>query len=124
MVAARRPLRRRPILLVTDLGRGLLLATIPLTLLVGALSMEQLYVVAFATTTLTAFFEVAYLAYLPGLVGREHLVEGNSKLQVGSSLASLVGPGLAGSLIQPVTAPVAILWSTRSRFWSLLSRWR
>lgn len=102
-------LRRRPILLIADLGRGLLLSTIPVAALLGALHMEQLYVVAFFTSSLTAFFEVAYLAYLPTLVGRDHLIEGNSKLQVSSSITQLAGPGLAGGLVQLITAPLAIL---------------
>lgn len=102
-------LRRRPILLVTDLARGVLLLAIPLTALLGVLHIGVLYVVAFAVGILTVFFDVAYQSFLPALVGREQLVEGNSKLEVSRSAAQIAGPGVAGGLVQLVTAPFAIV---------------
>ena len=111
---------RRVVLIVGDLGRGLLGASIPIAYALGSLTLSQLYVVGFLTGILTVFFDVAYQAYLPSLVEREHLVEGNSKLQITVSGANLVGPGLAGLLIKLVTAPYAILvaWLGESScFW-------
>lgn len=102
-------LPRRPILILGDLGRGLALATIPLAYLVGGLSLPQLYAVAFATGTLTVFFDVAYMAYLPSLVKRDQLVEGNSKLEATRAAGQIAGPGVAGTLVQTVGAPLAIL---------------
>ncbi len=102
----RRP--RRPILIAADLGRGLLLGLIPLAALAGLLRIEQLYLIAFVMGTLSLFFDVAHRSFLPTLVGREQLVEGNSKLELSRSCAEIVGPGLAGGLIQLVTAPLAI----------------
>src|SRR5262249_28102112 len=61
------------------------------------------------TGVLTVFFDVAYQSYLPSLVDREHLVDGNSKLEISRSAAQLGGPGLAGILIEWLKAPVAIL---------------
>lgn len=101
--------RRRPVLVAGDFGRGLLLLSIPLAALLGALRMEQLYVVGLLVGVLTVFFDVAYQSYLPSLVRREHLVEGNSKLEVTSSSSAIFGPGVAGALVQLVTAPLAIL---------------
>ena len=101
-------LRRRPVLIAADLGRALLLATIPLAALLGVLSLPQLYLVALGTSVLTVFFDVAYQAYLPALVERSQLVEGNSKLEVSRSAAQLAGPGLAGLVVQYLSAPVAI----------------
>lgn len=101
-------LRRRPILIATDLGRALLLVTVPLAALLGQLSLPLLYVIAFTTGTLSVFFEVANNALLPSLVRREELVEGNGKLLASASAAEIVGPGLAGGLVQLVTAPLAI----------------
>src|SRR5215213_4046848 len=75
-------LPRRAILIVGDVGRGLLLATVPLAYFAGGLTLGQLYAVGFLTGILTVFFDVAYQSYLPALVEREHLVEGNSKLEV------------------------------------------
>jgi MFS family permease len=101
-------LRRRPILIVGDLGRVLSLGSIPVAYELGVLHIAQLYVVAFVTGVLTVFFDVAYQSYLPSLVSRGHLVEGNSKLEISRSGAQLAGPGLAGALIQILKAPVAI----------------
>ena len=52
------------------------------------------------TGVLTVFFDVAYQAYLPVLVSREHLIEGNSKLEVTNSVARIAGPGVGGALVQ------------------------
>lgn len=102
-------LRRRPILVAADLGRALVLATIPAAALLGLLGMPHLYIVAAIAGILSLFFDVAYAAFLPSLVEREHLIEGNSKLALSGSTAEILGPGLAGVLIQALTAPVAIL---------------
>src|SRR5262245_55822750 len=73
-------LRRRPILIWTDVARGLILATIPLAALLNVLSIEQLYLVALLVGGLTVFFNVADAAYLPTLLSHQELIEGNSKL--------------------------------------------
>ncbi|HEV2251072.1 MAG TPA: MFS transporter, partial [Candidatus Limnocylindria bacterium] len=88
-------LPRRRVLIAADLGRALALATVPIAFLAGALGLAQLYVVAFVTGTLSVFFIVAYQAYLPGLVGRERLVDANGKLNASGSLAQLAGPSVA-----------------------------
>src|SRR5438067_1253424 len=67
------------------------------------------------------FFNVAYSAYLPSLVARERLVEGNSKLGLSASIAEVAGPGLAGSLVALATAPVAIVVDAASFLASALS---
>jgi MFS family permease len=102
-------LRRRPILVLGDLVRAVTLATVPVAHWLGVLTIWQLYVVAFITGIATVFFDVAYQSYLPVLVGREHIVEGNSKLEISRAGAALGGPGLAGGLVAILTAPVAIL---------------
>ncbi len=102
-------LHRRWILILADAGRAVLLATIPIAYVAGSLTLWQLYVVGFLTGILTVFFDVAYQSYLPSLVDREALVEGNSKLQVTVSGAGITGPGLAGVLIRLVTGPYAVL---------------
>jgi MFS family permease len=102
-------LQRRSVLIVGDAGRALLLATIPVAYVYDALSLWQLYVVGFLVGILTVFFDVAYQSYLPALVERKQLVEGNSKLQVSASGAQIAGPALGGGLIQALTAPYAVL---------------
>ncbi|MBA3943526.1 MAG: MFS transporter [Herpetosiphonaceae bacterium] len=102
-------LRRRPILIAADLGRALLLATIPLAAFMHQLHITQLYSVAFLNSILTIFFDVAYQSYLPTLVGREEVIAGNSKLSASASVAEFSGFGIAGWLIQIFTAPIAVL---------------
>ena len=99
---------RRPVLIVGDVGRALVLASVPLAYVLGRLSLPQLYLVAFVSGTLTVFFDVAYMSYLPSLMTRDRLVEGNSKLETTRAAAQIGGPGLAGVLIQAFSAPVAI----------------
>ncbi len=100
--------KRRPIMLAADLGRALLVGLIPLSMLLGMLRMEMLYAIMLLAGVLSVFFDVAYMAFLPALVQRSHLVEGNSKMEVSYSAAAVAGPGLAGWLIQLFSAPLAI----------------
>ena len=102
-------LRRRSVLIVGDLGRALLLSSIPIAYATHHLTLAQLYVVGFLVGIHTVFFDVAYQSYLPEIVDREALIEGNSKLNITSSGAQLAGPGAAGGLIALATAPYAIL---------------
>jgi MFS family permease len=102
-------LPRRRILMAADLGRALVLVAIPVAYVAGVLEMWQLYVVGFLAGTLTVFFDVGYQAFLPELVPRDRLAEGNSRLEVSRSAAQVVGPGLAGFLVGAITAPIAIL---------------
>jgi MFS family permease len=100
--------RRRPILIAADVGRFVLLGAIPIAAIVGQLRIEQLYVVGLLTGILTVFFDIADQSYLPAVVSREHLVECNSKLEVSRSVAQIAGPGIAGVLVQLITAPIAV----------------
>ena len=100
--------RRRPIILATNLGRGAILAIVPLAALAGILSLPLLIAVAVLVGVLTVLFEVAYLAYLPSLVPAERIGPANARLQASGSVAQIGGPGLAGLLVGVVGAPIAI----------------
>ena len=102
-------LPRRPLLIGADVGRALVLASLPLAALLGALHIAQVYVVALLISILSIFFDVAYQAYLPALVGKHELVEGNSKLSASAAVAEFGGFSVAGALVQALTAPMAIL---------------
>jgi MFS family permease len=102
-------LRRRPILIAGDLARAAILILIPLLWFLDALRMWQLLVLQFAIGIFTVFFDVAYQSYLPALVEREDLIDGNSKLQLTVSIAQVAGPSASGGLIAAITAPYAIL---------------
>ena len=102
-------MRRRPILIATDIGRFIVLGTIPVAALFAALTMKQLYTVILAYAALDLFFDVAYRSYLPSLVEREDLLDANSKLTASAGVAEAGGFALAGWLVQWLTAPFAIL---------------
>ncbi|MBA2373254.1 MAG: MFS transporter [Chloroflexi bacterium] len=102
-------LRRRPILILGDLGRAVALLSIPIAFAFDALTIWQLYAVGFVNGCLTVFFDVAYQSYLPSLVGRDQLVEGNSKLEISRSAAQFVGPGFAGIVIGWAGAAAAVV---------------
>ena len=102
-------LRRRPILIAGDLGRAVAIASIPVAFYFDALTIWQLYVVGFINGILTVFFDVAYQSYLPSVVERDQLVDGNSKLEITRSASQILGPGLAGILIGFFRAPFAMI---------------
>ncbi|HLG97055.1 MAG TPA: MFS transporter [Bryobacteraceae bacterium] len=116
-------LKRRPILIAADLLRAAVLAAIPLAAWAHRISMPQLYGAIAVAGLGTVFFDVAYQSYLPSLVRREELVEGNSKLAQSDAIAEIVGPSLTGVLVQLITAPVAILFDSASFLVSAVSVW-
>ena len=109
-------IRRRPVLIAGDIGRGVALLTIPLAYAASDLTIWQLYLVAFVTGSLTVLFDVADQSYLPALLDREDLVEGNAKLQLPSAAAQIAGPALGGGLLGIVAAPFTILVDAVSFF--------
>ena len=100
--------RRQPLMIAAQLGRGILLVTIPVATVAGILRMELLYFISFLGGMLSAIFTLATTTFLPTLVPHEDLVEGNSKLSVSRSAAKIVGPGLAGVLVERITAPFTV----------------
>lgn len=101
--------RRRPILITTDLARAALFAIIPLAWWGGWLSYWLLVFVSFGAGVMTVLFAVSYQSYLPALISRKHLIDGNSKLESSRAGAQMIGPGLAGILIELITAPAAMI---------------
>jgi MFS family permease len=109
-------LRRRPILITTDLARGLSLLSIPGAYALDILTLPHLYAVALVNGALTVFFTLAYQAYLPELVERNRLVEANAKFEATETIARLGGPGAGGGLVSLLTAPVAVFADAVSFF--------
>ena len=110
--------RKLPLIIGCDVGRGLALLAIPICAWFGVLSMEILYVVGFLVGMLSVIGWPAYQVFMTERVGRENLVEANAKIGVCDSAAQLIGPGIAGALIQWLTAPIAILLDSISFFFS------
>lgn len=111
-------MRRRRVLIVNDLVRAVAIGSLPVAYAAGVLSIGQLYGVAFVVGVSTVFFDVAYQSYLPELIGRDDLVEGNAKLQASQSVAEVAGPSVGGVLVQALTAPYALLVDAVSFLWS------
>jgi MFS family permease len=111
-------LRRRVIMVVADFGRAVSLGSIPVAAAIGHLTLAQLYIVGFVTGTLTVFFDVSYQSYLPSIVERSRLVDGNAKLELTRSGAQVAGPGIGGLLVHAITAPYTILADAISYLWS------
>jgi MFS family permease len=102
-------LRRRPILIWGDVGRAVTLLSIPIAFALNVLTIWQLYACVFVNGCLTVFFDVAYQSYLPSIVARDQLVDGNAKLELTRAASQRLGPGLAGLLIAILTAPFAVV---------------
>lgn len=111
-------MRFRNVLIVNDLIRAGALASIPAAQVGGVLTIWQLYAVALVMGVSTVFFDVAYQSYLPRLIGRVQLVDGNAKLQASESVSQLAGPSAGGLLIQALSAPFAVLIDAASFVWS------
>ncbi len=117
-------MRRRPLMIATDVLRAVLLLSVPLAWWLGVLTLAQLVVVALLVGVCTVFFDIAYQSYLPSLIGREHLVEGNSKLQASQSVADVSGPALAGGVAQAIGAANGVLATGLGYLGSALFLWR
>jgi MFS family permease len=102
-------IRRRPLLIASDVASAVLLLSIPIAAIFGTPPYLLLCGVAFGVGTFTVITEVAHYAYVPTLVGRSQLTPCNSRLQISHSVANTGGPGIAGILIQLVGAAVAVL---------------
>ncbi|MFG1666964.1 MFS transporter [Streptomyces sp. Y7] len=105
-------MRKQSVMISTDLARALVLLTLPLAWWADLLTIGWLYTAALAHGVLTVFFDVAHVSYLPHLVGRGNLLEGNSKLSAIRSVTSIGGPGLAGPMAGWVGAPATVLASS------------
>jgi len=102
-------LPRRPVLIAMDLTRAALIAVVPALAALGLLRMATLYAVAFLAGVATLVFDLAAQSYLPALIGRDRLMEGNARLEASRSAATIAGPGLAGLVAQVVGAPFALI---------------
>jgi MFS family permease len=100
---------KKRILVIGDLGRAVMLVSIPIAYALGALTIWQLYVVGFVNGLMTVFFDVADQSYLPTILERDELVEGNAKLQISQSSAQILGQPFGGGIVAVLTAPVAVL---------------
>ena len=104
-----RVVRRKRMMIAADLGRAVLLATIPLAYGLDALTLGQLYAVAFLTGCLAVVFDLSYPTLFVSVAPRERFVEGNSLIHGSRSFSLVAGPSLGGFLVQLFSAPFALL---------------
>jgi MFS family permease len=100
--------RRKRVLVANDLIRAVALASLPVAWVFDVLTLPQLFLVAAVTGTATVFFDVAYQSYLPTLVERSQIVDGNGKLETSRAVAQVAGPGITGVLLRILGAPLLI----------------
>lgn len=112
--------RVRGVMVAADVARALLLGSVPLAWMLGALTMQQLWAVVLIAGVATVFFDVAAQSYLPSVVGRSRLIEANGKLSSWDAAATVAGPSAGGWLVQLLTAPGAIAVDAASYLWSAL----
>ena len=117
---------KRPLLVAADLARAALVLGVPLAAWLGALSMPQLHLTVAAVGAATTLFQIADGSFLPRLVGPDAVVVGNAKLEATDAIAEAAGPGIAGILIQILSAPAVLVLDALSYLWSaaLLARLR
>jgi MFS family permease len=116
--------RRRRLMLGTDLARGTLLLAVPLAAAAHVLSLWVLGTVLVAAVTLSVWFDTAYMSYLPLLIDRRLLLQGNTIMESSNSAAQVVGPSLGGLLVQAISAPGAVIADALSFVASAFSLWR
>jgi MFS family permease len=102
-------INRRPILVIANLVNALTLLLIPLLYFLDSLSISILYVVQFIVGTGTVFTSITSNSYLPSLIKKEQLIDGNSKFQLSTAIARIAGNSIGGGLIYLLSAPIVIL---------------
>jgi len=112
--------RKRRILIAADVIRAALVGSLTVTWALGALSMPHVVIVGAGVGAATALFQITDVAYLPALIGRRHLAEGNAKLETTEAIAEITGPASAGVLIAALGAPLAVAIDAASYLWSAL----
>lgn len=100
--------RRRPLLIAADLGRAVLLSSLAVAGFGGWLTFGHLYAVAFLVGALQVVFEVAHVAYLPALVGRDRLTQANGRLAAADSVVETTAFSVGGWIVQLASASVAL----------------
>ncbi len=113
--------RKRSLLVIAELGRAAVMTAVPVLAVLGLIEMRYLYVTAFLLGVCAVLFDVSGAAYLPALIGRDHLLDGNAKLQATIVVTNSGGPAVGGLLVQLVTPPAVLVMSAVSSVASLLA---
>lgn len=109
---------KRRILIVADLVRAVAIASLTVVWMIGALSMAHVLIVGAIVGAASAMFAITDNAYLPALIGKAQLAEGNAKIESTEAIAEITGPASAGVLIAAVGAPLAVAIDAATYLWS------
>ncbi|MFJ9640443.1 MFS transporter [Streptomyces sp. NPDC101178] len=111
--------RRRNVMLATNMFRAVLIGLIPVLHWLDMLNMPVLLVIACALGTASCLFDVSWMPFVPTLVkDPKHYVEANAKMGISQSVSDVAGPGMAGVLVSVLTAPVALIVNAGSYLFS------
>jgi MFS family permease len=105
---------RRRLMLICDVASALVFLSVPIAAWLGVLTVAQLLLAGLVAGVCDVFFMTSYQAYLPSLLDRSDLIEGNAKLQGSTSAALLVGPNLAGLLATAFGVVTGVLANSAS----------
>lgn len=109
---------KRRILITADVVRAIAVASLTIAWAAGALTMVHLLIVGAVVGAASAMFAITDNAYLPSLIGKEHLAEGNAKIEATEAIAEITGPASAGALIAALGAPLAVAIDAATYVWS------
>jgi MFS family permease len=109
---------KRRILVASDVFRAAVVGSLTLAWALGALAMWHVIVVGALVGAASALFQIADIAYLPAIVGKPQLADGNAKLEATEGIAEITGPASAGALIAALGAPLAVAIDAASYLWS------
>ncbi|MBU1228188.1 MAG: MFS transporter [Actinobacteria bacterium] len=117
-------LAKRPLMLLADLGRCVLVGAIPILVWVGIRDIRAIYTLVFLTGCLTVLYQLADFALLPSLVSEDLIIEANGKLLATASASEIAGTGLGGVIVDVFTAPIAVLADSVTYLFSAIGLWR
>jgi MFS family permease len=106
--------RRRRTMIAADVGRAVLLGSVPLAYAFDVLTLAQLYGVAFVAGALTVAFGVSDASLFLTIVRRDRFIEASSLLNGSRAFSFVAGPAVAGILVQALSAPGALLLDAAS----------
>jgi MFS family permease len=112
---------RRRLLVTLNVIAAVAVASVPVAYLSGALSLTQLFALSLVFGALDSFWEPAWGSFLPSVIERDRLVDANSKMTFSMSATGIAGPGIAGFLVQILTAPIAMVVDAASFVFAAIS---
>jgi predicted MFS family arabinose efflux permease len=106
--------RKRSVMIICDLISLVLFSSIAICAWLGVLSLAQLLAASLLAGLVSVFFKAAFQAYIPQLLSKDELVDGNAKLQASAAFATVSGPGIGGAVAQVLGIATGVLLNAAS----------